>query len=169
MLAEHLKHPRLHVLVTDDNAVNQKVAQRMLEKLGCRVDIAANGLEAVAASRKIPYDLIFMDCQMPVMDGFETTAEIRRGETRRTPIVAMTAHAMKSARRKCLQAGMDDFLAKPVTAAQLRGVLRKWCDPAKRSASADGPGDRPADILQDLDPQGAVAAQKNSSLDCPTV
>ena len=161
--------PRLRVLVTDDNTVNQKVAQMMLEKLGCRVDIAANGLEAVAASGKIPYDLIFMDCQMPVMDGFETTAEIRRGETGRTPIVAMTAHAMKSARRKCLQAGMDDFLAKPVTAALLRGVLRKWCDPAKRSASADGPGDRPADILQDLDPQGAVAAQKNSSLDCPTV
>ncbi len=117
------------VLVAEDNAINQKVAVRMLAKLSCRVDVAGDGLEAVQMFRRLPYDLIFMDCQMPEMDGFEATAEIRRIEAqqdRRTPIVALTANAMQGDRERCLASGMDDFVSKPVDEARLRATLERW-------------------------------------------
>ncbi len=116
------------VLLAEDNLVNQKVAVRMLERLGCRVDIAANGQEALAMSAQFRYDLIFMDCQMPELDGYEAATAIRQreGAGRHTPIVAMTANAMAGDREKCLAAGMDDYLPKPVKPEELAHKLREW-------------------------------------------
>ncbi len=116
------------VLLVEDNAVNQKIGKRLLEKLNCTVDIAPNGLAAVRQWSAETYDVILMDCQMPEMDGFEATAEIRMREAqavnrRRTPIIAMTANNMQGDREQCLESGMDDFLPKPVSFAELREKL----------------------------------------------
>jgi PAS domain S-box-containing protein len=118
----------LRVLVAEDNAVNQKVAVGMLDKLGLRTDLASNGREAVQLRAMLGYDLILMDCQMPEMDGYEAAREIRRAEEGkgRTAIVAMTAEAMTGARDKCIAAGMDDYIAKPVRLDDLLEALRKW-------------------------------------------
>ena len=119
------------ILLAEDNIVNQKVAIRMLERLGCRVDVAANGQEAVEMTTQLPFDLVFMDCQMPVMDGYEATRAIRaRGADSRVPIVAMTANAMQGDRDKCIAAGMDDYLAKPVRQHDLIAVLERNLRPA---------------------------------------
>ncbi len=116
------------VLVAEDNVVNQRVAVRMLEKLGCRVDVAANGKEALEMVETLPYDLVLMDCQMPEVDGYEATIEIRKreGESRRIPIVAMTANALQGERERCLSIGMDDYIAKPVKTEALERALEKW-------------------------------------------
>jgi len=118
----------LHVLVAEDNPINQKVAASMLRKLGCTIDIATTGREAVERMQAQEYALVLMDCQMPEMDGFEATAAIRQmqGRAARTPIVAMTAHAMPSDRQRCLAAGMDDYLTKPISLDRLRGILDRW-------------------------------------------
>ena len=123
--------PFSHILIAEDNPINRKLARRLLEKLGCRVDVASNGIEAVDMWSSLPYDAIFMDCQMPEMDGFEATAEIRRrehirGPARHIPIVALTATAMAGDREKCLAAGMDDFLSKPIQPGMLRSALERW-------------------------------------------
>ncbi len=116
------------ILVAEDNLANQKVAAHMLGKLGCTVDIVANGQEAVDARKRVPYDLIFMDCQMPELDGFEATRLIRQSENQstHTPIVAMTANALKDDRERCLRAGMDDYVSKPIFMKELRRVLDRW-------------------------------------------
>jgi CheY-like chemotaxis protein len=102
----------------------------MLEKLGCRVDVASNGHEAVGSADRSPYDLILMDCHMPEMDGYAATAVIRQREARterHTPIIAMTANAMEGDRDRCLAVGMDDDLTKPVQAEDLTEIVQRWC------------------------------------------
>jgi len=118
----------LRVLVVEDNIVNQKVARGVLERLGLRVDVAANGREAIEMVQLLPYDLVFMDCQMPEMNGYEASRTIRRREQtgRRVPIIAMTAEAISGNRERCLEAGMDDFIAKPVKLEDLVDMLLKW-------------------------------------------
>jgi signal transduction histidine kinase/DNA-binding response OmpR family regulator len=121
------------VLIADDNVVNQKIAARMLEKLGCRVDIVANGHEAVNAIANRSYDVLFIDCEMPEMDGFAATAAIRAGDShsdRRLPIIAMTANVMPGDRERCLEAGMDDYVGKPVQLEDLLAVMQKWTEHA---------------------------------------
>ncbi len=120
------------VLVVEDNAVNLLLAEAMLNELGCRVLTAGNGEEALAMLRLHPVQLVLMDCQMPVMDGFEATRRLRAREGRegaaraRLPIVALTANAVQGDRERCLAAGMDDYLAKPFSSAALREVLARW-------------------------------------------
>ena len=144
------------VLLAEDNPVNQEVARAMLEGLNCCVDIAADGLQTIDAFIKNPYDLIFMDCQMPGMDGYEATRIIRERERfrnlntdngdsgeSRIPIIALTAHALQGYREECLAAGMDDYLTKPFHKDQLRDMLQRWAKgktevPAILKGSPDG-------------------------------
>jgi CheY-like chemotaxis protein/HPt (histidine-containing phosphotransfer) domain-containing protein len=125
----------LRVLVCDDNIVNQKVALRLLQQMGYRADLAANGLEALAALDRQPYDLVFMDLMMPEMDGLEATRLIRERQQQpsefpnyKSPliIVAMTASAMMGDREKCLASGMDDYVAKPVRLENIRAIVEHW-------------------------------------------
>ena len=133
------RNPYFRVLVTEDNIVNQKVAVRQLEKLGYESDVAANGLEALEAMKRWPYDLVLMDCQMPEMDGYQATAEIRKAEQdqRHTPVVAMTADALQGDREKCIAAGMDGYIPKPVRIEQLAQTLAQWDTPLSASVLKD--------------------------------
>ncbi len=129
----------LRVLLVDDNAVNRKVASRLLERHGLHVTMAVDGRDAVDRWTAAEFDIVFMDVQMPVLDGFQATAEIRQLEAERgtrTPIVAMTAHAMAGDRERCLQAGMDDYLTKPVQPDALQDALERWThDPGRARAA----------------------------------
>jgi CheY-like chemotaxis protein len=130
-------HPPKRALVVEDNSVNQLVATRLLEKLGWRSDVAGNGLEAVQAAAAIRYDLILMDCQMPEMNGFDATRRIREcesGSETRVPIIALTAGAMKGDMEACLAAGMDEYLAKPLSSEALRDVLSRVLEPSLADA-----------------------------------
>jgi two-component system sensor histidine kinase/response regulator len=116
------------VLIAEDNVVNQLVIEKMLTKRGFAVDIAEDGLEALAKLATGSYAAVFMDCQMPNLDGYTTTGRIRdrEGAGERLPVIAMTAHAMKGDRERCLEAGMDDYLAKPLRPDELDEVLERW-------------------------------------------
>ncbi|MBL8218108.1 MAG: PAS domain S-box protein [Bryobacterales bacterium] len=123
-----LQFSGLSVLLVEDNAINQRVAAALLGKLGARVDIAGNGREALEMVARFPFDFILMDCQMPEMDGFEATRKIRNlpAPACKVPIIALTAGAMEADRQKCLECGMNDYLAKPVVPEALRGMLEAW-------------------------------------------
>ena len=124
---------RGRVLVAEDNVVNQKVAARLLERLGMEVDVAGDGRQALEMYARGRYDLVLLDCQMPVLDGYQTAAALRAGEERdqHVPIVALTANAMAEDRARCLAAGMDDYLAKPVRLEDLREVVERWVSAAR--------------------------------------
>ena len=123
------------ILLVEDNPVNQEVTRSMLQLLGCRSDLAENGRDAVEAVSRDRYDLVLMDCQMPVMDGYAATRAIRKSETSRTPIIALTANAMAGDSDRCLAAGMDDYLSKPFTLQSLRTVLERWLPSAAEGAA----------------------------------
>ena len=153
------------VLLVEDNPVNLEVAVGILESFGCKVETATNGVEALDRYTKGEYGLIFMDCQMPEMDGFEATAEIRKQEAksdRRTPIVALTASAIEGDREQCLASGMDDYVPKPFTTDQMRSALVTWLSSATRNttkrdhltlvASARAPASTPAPLPLPTEP-----------------
>ena len=117
------------VLVVEDNVVNQRVARMLLEHLDCSVDVAENGRVALGMMDQVSYELVFMDCQMPVFDGYDATAELRRreaGSGRHVPVIAMTAHAMQGDRERCLAAGMDDYIAKPIQKQKLEELIGRY-------------------------------------------
>jgi signal transduction histidine kinase/DNA-binding response OmpR family regulator/HPt (histidine-containing phosphotransfer) domain-containing protein len=160
---EAAPRPGVQVLLVEDRPINLEVATRMLERCGCAVETAVNGAEALEKYDVARFDLIFMDCQMPEMSGFEATAEIRQREAatgRRTPIVALTASAIAGDREKCLDAGMDDYLSKPVTPKQIAAAVARWApDPADGAPDAKAPPapviDRKVlDSLRRLGPEG---------------
>lgn len=128
---------RCRVLLAEDNQVNQHLATRILGKLGCVVDVAANGSEAVHMFQRLPYDCIFMDCHMPEMDGFEATRRIRSLSRREgpIPIIALTANAMAGDRERCLAAGMDDYISKPMHKDDIERVLQRWVRPSGAETS----------------------------------
>ena len=165
-----------HILLAEDNPVNQEVCLAMLEGLGCRASLAANGQQALAALAGGAYHLVLMDCQMPEMDGYQATVRIRADEAQaasapggraaRLPVIALTAHAMLGNREACLEAGMDDYLSKPFSQKELRRILLRWLP---EQAALQGQTDRPdtgtfpyregaAGPLQDRDVAPAVAA-----------
>lgn len=130
------KPTNLRILLAEDNRVNQQVAVKMLRKFGCQVEIAANGQIAVEKATTQEFDLVFMDCQMPVMDGYEATRQIRaHANGDGLPIIAMTANAMKGDQERCIQAGMDDYVAKPISTGLLRELFARW---SKRLGLNDG-------------------------------
>ncbi|MHB8058754.1 MAG: response regulator [Desulfuromonadaceae bacterium] len=154
----------IRILLAEDNTINQKVAQALLNKLGYKADVVANGLEAVQALELINYDLVLMDCLMPEMDGFKATALIRDANSKvlnhAVPIIAMTANAMMGDREDCIIAGMNDYLAKPVKKEELAEALEKWLKPgAHKEAVEQSAGDQPdavtlfngAELLENFD------------------
>jgi CheY-like chemotaxis protein len=156
---EHGEKPgRNLILVVDDNAVNLHVALGQLESHGYVAEVVSNGRDALEALDRRRYDLVLMDCQMPEMDGFQATGEIRarEGDARHTIIVAMTAYALEGDRQRCLAAGMDDYIGKPIRGAELDRVIRRWLrrpeagPAAARTASRDAEESRAEGALVDL-------------------
>ncbi|HEY2859024.1 MAG TPA: response regulator, partial [Terracidiphilus sp.] len=144
------KNLKGRVLVAEDNLTNQKVIVLRLEKLGCTTHVVQNGYEALEATRTMQFDVILMDCQMPVMDGLEATAQIRKDGGRHIPIIALTANAMEGERERCLAAGMDDYLSKPVQVKDLSSKLEHWLGQSPQKAPAAATAPRPADMHEAL-------------------
>jgi two-component system sensor histidine kinase/response regulator len=142
------------VLLVEDNAVNQAVAVAILARLGYRAEVAGDGQQAVELMVQGRYGLVLMDCQLPVLDGYQATCEIRRreGTARRTPIIAMTAAALQGDRQRCLAAGMDDHIAKPVLLADVEAVLSRWLGGEVTTEKAAGSADWAQSAGEVLDP-----------------
>jgi len=169
----------LRVLLAEDNPVNQEVARSMLELLGADCRVAANGREALSMLEQDDFDIVLMDCQMPEMDGFEATAELRRREHERQgsrmPVIAVTANAMEGDREQCLQAGMDDYIGKPFSQRQLADMLQQWCGAAcavpegattsQVTAAAAPAGDGSGDLLDAAALQNIRALQQPGNPD----
>ena len=138
---QEARRRKVRILLTEDNVINQQVALGILAKLGYNADTASNGREAIQALKTVSYDIVFMDVQMPEMDGLEATRAIRSRKTGvlnpRIPIIAMTAHALKGDRERCLEAGMDDYISKPIVPQAFTETLEKWLDRAQKRPSAD--------------------------------
>jgi signal transduction histidine kinase/DNA-binding response OmpR family regulator len=161
------------VLVADDNTTNQRVARLMLENLGCRVDVAANGKEAIEMLALLPYDVVFMDCEMPELDGYEATAEIRQTHAgAHVRIIAMTAKAIQGDRERCLEAGMDDYISKPVRLEDLEEALERWIPKGRNGVQAEPeevPGlDQSSPESPALDPEVTERLRSLAAVD-PTV
>ncbi len=148
----------IRILVAEDHMMNQRVMLRMLSRLGFSADAVSNGAEAVAAITRSPYDIVLMDCQMPELDGYEATRQIRRGggRFRSTPIIAVTANAMEGDREKCLASGMSDYMSKPVLAQTLATTLEKWILP---DAAAGAPTSAKAPSAAATSDAGSAAAE----------
>jgi signal transduction histidine kinase/DNA-binding response OmpR family regulator len=160
------------VLVVEDNPVNQQVAQAMLEAMGCSVDVAGDGRAALEAIAHTAYDLVLMDCQMPIMDGYQATAEIRRLEAkdpsgRRLPIFALTARVVEDDRERCLDAGMDDFLSKPFKREALAELLRRWMVLASGAAGAGSADANPSAASGEGDPLDRATLDAIRALQMP--
>jgi CheY-like chemotaxis protein/HPt (histidine-containing phosphotransfer) domain-containing protein len=162
-LEERRAGPLGRVLVTDDTPVSRQVTKLQIEKLGYDVDTAADGGEAVDAAARANYDLILMDCHMPVMDGYAATGEIRRREQggRRTPIVAFTASVASSGRDRCFQAGMDDFIEKPIRSSELIDVLHRWVPQTPRAARTRDDAIRHDEATTDVVDPGVLKALRD--------
>jgi signal transduction histidine kinase/HPt (histidine-containing phosphotransfer) domain-containing protein/ActR/RegA family two-component response regulator len=161
----------MRVLVVDDNAINRSLVAAQLEALGYDADLVESGVAALERMSAVRYDLVLMDCQIPGLDGYETTRRIRAGESTdtRAVIIAMTAHAMAGERERCMAAGMDDYLAKPVRLAQLQGTLRRWLqaggDAASGERATDGPGDSAGERALDRAGGGVRGARSETRPD----
>jgi CheY-like chemotaxis protein len=170
----------IRVLLAEDNPANQDVVMAMLEDMACRVEVVNDGQEALHALASRRYDVVLMDCQMPVMDGYQAAAEIRRREVaesveRGVPIVALTAHAVEGEREKCIEAGMDDYLSKPFRQEALREALERWSSapavgaPASPDASAAESAPRDADEDGPIDLAALDAIRALESAHQPTL
>ncbi|MBI2243638.1 MAG: response regulator [Nocardioides sp.] len=158
----------IRVLVVEDNQVNQLVAAGLLENLGCTVDVVSDGVEAVQLlTRPHEYAAALMDCRMPRLDGFDATRQVRRHEPggRRVPIIALTASAMEGERERCLDAGMDDYLTKPVDTAELERVIREWAVPERDRRTASPASPEPADGLPSGIADGILDAERVAMLE----
>ena len=137
-----IKQFNAHILVVEDNRANQRVARGLLEKLGVDVDLVANGEEAMSVLEQHSYDLVFMDCQMPVLNGFDTTRKIRDQESKvinhAVPIIAMTANALLGDRDRCITAGMDDYISKPIHVSKVQQMLEQWLSGSNHQFAAQG-------------------------------
>jgi CheY-like chemotaxis protein len=124
------------ILMAEDNQINQRVGKLILQRAGFNIDLVSDGREALEAHKAQPYDLILMDCQMPTMDGFEASRQIRSLDQLQPVIIAVTANALVGERERCLNAGMDDYLSKPFQAEQLVAVVKKWVTTRRKLSSS---------------------------------